>query len=129
MATPKTIPVSPPAPAPARAARDIGIDVPPPSAACQDLLCPFHGHLKVRGQQIVGSVVSTKMERTAVVEKQLDHYDSKFERYERRTRKYAAHVPPCLPVTQGQEVRIMECRPISKTVSFVVVERRGGGAQ
>lgn len=110
-------------------ARDIGIEVPAPTATCEDLLCPFHGHLKVRGQQIVGIVVSTKMERTAVVQKEITHFDQKFERYERRTRNYAAHVPSCLPVTAGQEVRIMECRPISKTVSYVIVERRGGGAK
>lgn len=109
-------------------ARDIGIDVSPPATPCTDATCPFHGHLKVRGQQIVGKVRSTKMERTVVVEKEILHYNTKFERYERRTRRYAAHLPSCLPVRLGQEVRIMECRPISKTVSFVVVEPRGGGA-
>lgn len=113
----------------APAARDIGIEVAPPTGTCQDPRCPFHGQLKVRGQQIVGHVTSNKMEHTVVVEKEHLHYNSKFERYDRRTRKYAAHLPPCLPVTAGQEVRIMECRPISKTVSFVVVEKRGGGSK
>lgn len=112
----------------ASAARDIGIEVAAPSKPCTDPACPFHGHLKVRGQQIVGIARSTKMEHTAVVEKELLHYDQKFERYERRTRRYAAHVPPCLAVAAGTEVRIMECRPLSKTVSFVVVEARKGGA-
>lgn len=110
----------------ATAARDIGIVVAAPTATCQDPTCPFHGHLKVRGQQIVGTVRSTKMQHTAVVEKEILHFNQKFERYERRTRRYAAHVPPCLPVALGEEVRIMECRPLSKTVSFVLVERRGG---
>lgn len=110
-------------------ARDIGIDVSAPTQTCQDPRCPFHGGLKVRGQQIVGNVRSNKMEHTVVVEKEILHYNAKFERYERRTRRYAAHLPPCQPVTLGQEVRIMECRPISKTVSFVVVERRGGAEQ
>jgi small subunit ribosomal protein S17 len=109
-------------------ARDIGIDVAPPATACQDPKCPFHGHLKVRGQQIVGRVTSVKMEHTVVVEKEHFRYDTKFERYERRSRKYAAHLPPCLTVQPGQEVRIMECRPVSKTVAFVVVEKRGEGA-
>ena len=112
-----------------RPARDIGIDVPAPTTSCADPACPFHGTLKVRGQQIVGKVHSAKMEHTAVVEKEHLHYNAKFERYERRTSRYAAHVPPCMPVAPGQEVRLMECRPISKTVSFVIVERRGGGAK
>lgn len=115
--------------APQRTARDIGIEVPAPTQPCNDPACPFHGQLKVRGQQIVGKVHSTKMEHTAVVEKEHLHFNAKFERYERRTSKYAAHVPPCLPVAAGQEVRLMECRPLSKTVSFVIVERRGGGTQ
>jgi small subunit ribosomal protein S17 len=110
-------------------ARDIGIEVAAPAATCTDVKCPFHGHLKVRGAQIVGKVTSTRMEHTVVVEKEHVHYDRKFERYERRSRKYSAHHPPCLTLHAGDEVRIMECRPISKTVSFVVVEKRGGAAQ
>lgn len=109
-------------------ARDIGIEVPAPKSVCQDLLCPFHGHLKVRGQQIVGKIVSNKMERTAIVEKEHARYLTKFERYERRTSRHSAHLPPCFTAKIGDEVRIMECRPISKTVHFVVVENRGGGA-
>ncbi len=107
-------------------ARDIGIEVAAPTSTCTDRACPFHGHLKVRGQQIVGKVVSDKMDRTVVVEKEQLHYLEKYERYQRRTRKYAAHLPPCFTVAIGDEVRIMECRPLSKTVAFVVVERRGG---
>jgi len=34
-----------------------------------------------------------------------------------------AHNPPCLDVKEGEVVKVAECRPISKTVSFVVVER------
>ena len=106
--------------------RDIGIDVPAPKQSCSDDLCPFHGHLKVRGQQFVGKVVSNKMVGTVIVEKEHARYVSKFERYERRTSRYPVHAPPCLNAKIGDEVRIMECRPISKTVSFVVVENRGG---
>jgi small subunit ribosomal protein S17 len=118
---------APPAEVKAREARDIGIEVPAPKGTCVDNLCPFHGHLKVRGQQFVGKVVSNKMERTAIVEKEHARYMSKFERYERRTSRYAVHTTPCNPVKIGDEVRIMECRPISKTVSFVVVHNKGGG--
>ena len=116
----------PAAPAATTKARDIGLDVPAPKASCSDDLCPFHGHLKVRGQQFVCKVVSTKMVGTVIVEKEHARYVSKFERYERRTSRYPVHAPPCLNSKVGDEVRIMECRPISKTVSFVVVENRGG---
>lgn len=118
-----------PKPKSAPQARNIGIEVPSPSQSCQDDMCPFHGHLKVRGQQLVGKVVSSKMERTAIVEKEHARYLAKFERYERRTSRHSVHAPPCLAIKVGDEVRIMECRPLSKTVSFVVVENRGGAKQ
>jgi small subunit ribosomal protein S17 len=104
--------------------REIGIDVKPPESACDDGDCPFHGTLPVRGQIIDGVVVSTKMDKTAVVERNYLKYHKKYERYEKRTSRYSVHSPPCLSVGVGDQVRIMECRPLSKTVSFVIVEKR-----
>ena len=104
--------------------KDIGIDVKVPDTTCTDKNCPFHGQLAVRGQIIEGVVVSTKMDKTAVVKRNYLYYQQKYERYEKRTSHYSAHCPPCLDVKAGDQVRIMECRPLSKTVSFVVVEKR-----
>ncbi len=106
--------------------RDIGIDVKPPESECNDPNCPFHGTLPVRGQIIEGTVVSDRMQGTVVVEREIVRYHRKYERYEKRRRKYHAHSPPCLGVRTGDRVRIMECRPLSKTVSFVVVEKLEG---
>ncbi len=104
--------------------RDIGIDVNPPASTCEDPHCPFHGTISVRGRMIDGKVVSTKMDRTAVVEKTHLRYQNKYERYEKRTGRYSVHAPPCMEIRPGDEVRIMECRPISKTVSFVAIDKR-----
>ena len=104
--------------------RDIGIDVKPPAAECNDPNCPFHGVLSVRGQVIDGVVVSVKMDRTAVVERNYLKYQEKYERYEKRSSKYSVHAPACFDLKVGDNVSIMECRPISKTVSFVIVEKR-----
>ena len=114
----------PPSPRPRRA-RDVGLDVRAPRGACDDAHCPFHGHLSLRGQILEGTVVSTAMQRTAVVERTLLHYLPKFERYEKRRRRYLAHLPPCLSAVIGHRVRIAETRPLSKTVSFCVVEDLG----
>ena len=113
----------------ARRARDIGLDVRAPKAKCDDRHCPFHGRLPVRGQVLEGTVVSTSMQRTAVVERVLLHYVSKFERYEKRRRRYLAHAPPCLHPTVGHRVRIAETRPLSKLVSFCIVEDLGEAAR
>ncbi|HDI23882.1 MAG TPA: 30S ribosomal protein S17, partial [Thermoplasmatales archaeon] len=37
-----------------------------------------------------------------------------------------AHCPPCLDVKVGDKVKIGECRPISKGVSFVVIQKLEG---
>lgn len=107
--------------------RDIGIDVKAPTRepAPGDRLNPFNGSLAVRGSVIIGTVVSAKMQGTAIVEKQHSRTVQKFERIEKRTRRYAAHVPSNIDAQEGDEVVIAECRPISKTVNFVVVENRG----
>lgn len=103
--------------------RDIGVDVPPPDRECQDPNCPFHGKLPVRGQIIEGVVVSTKMQNTVVVQRERLRYIPKYERYEKRTSKYFAHWPPCIDLEVGDMVKIMECRPLSKHKSFVVIGR------
>ncbi len=107
--------------------RDIGIDVPAPARPCEDPQCPFHGKLSVRGQALEGVVVSTRMQRTVVVERKYLHHSPKFERFEKRTRRMLAHAPPCLGLGAGHKVTMMECRPLSKTVSFVVIRNRGVG--
>jgi len=108
--------------------RDIGIDVPAPAKACEDPNCPFHGSLRVRGQVLEGRIVSTRMQRTVVVEREYLQYIQKYERYERRTRRMLAHAPPCLSLAPGHRVTLMECRPLSKTVSFVVIHDKGVAA-
>ena len=110
-------------------AHDIGLDVRAPKGRCEDRHCPFHGRLPVRGQTLEGVVVSTSMQRTAVVERTLLHYVPKFERYERRRRRYLAHAPPCLGVVVGHRVRIAETRPLSKLVSFCIIADLGDAAR
>lgn len=111
---------------PRKKARDIGIDVPLPKKSCDDMFCPFHGNLPVRGQILEGIVRSDRMKNTVVVEREYLRLIPKYERYEKRTRKYLAHSPPCLEVKRGDRVAIMECRPLSKTVTYVAIENRGG---
>ena len=102
---------------------DIGIDVKAPESTCTDQFCPFHGTLSVRGQILEGQVVSDKMQNTAVVKRDYMRKDQKYERLEKRSNKYVVHNPPCLGIETGDNVKIMECRPLSKLVSFVIIEK------
>ncbi len=94
-----------------------------PKRACDDRNCPFHGELPVRGRVLEGVVASAKMDKTVIVEREYLQYSSKFIRYERRRSHIPSHNPPCIAAKEGERVRIAECRPLSKTVAFVVVEK------
>jgi small subunit ribosomal protein S17 len=94
-----------------------------PKKSCSDKDCPFHGTLSVRGRVLDGVVVTAKMEKTVVVEREYLQFSPKFVRYERRRGHIPSHNPPCIDAKEGERVRIAECRPISKTVSFVVMEK------
>jgi small subunit ribosomal protein S17 len=102
-----------------------------PKKTCNDQNCPFHGKLPIRGRILEGIVISAKMDKTVVVRRDYLNYVLKFKRYERRHSHLPAHSPPCISAKEGDKVRIAECRPMSKNVSFVVVEKleeeRGGG--
>jgi len=103
--------------------RNIGLNVKPPSERCDDKDCPFHGTVPVRGQIITGEVISRKMQGSISVKREFMHYVKKYERYEKRTSTYHAHCPPCIKLKAGDNVRIAECRPLSKTVSFIAIEK------
>jgi len=104
-------------------ARNIGIDMPPPERACEDENCPFHGTLPIRGISLDVQVVSDRMDGSVVVMRERRHYLEKYQRYEKRTSRYLAHIPPCIDCEVGDMVKIMECRPISKAKTFVVLGR------
>jgi small subunit ribosomal protein S17 len=94
-----------------------------PKKTCNDRHCPFHGTLSIRGHMLEGTVISDKMEKTVVVRRDYLKYVPKFKRYERRHSHISAHNPPCVHAKEGDRVKVADCRPLSKTVSSVVVER------
>jgi small subunit ribosomal protein S17 len=92
---------------------------------CKDEKCPRHGSLSTRGSVLDGLVVSDKMQATVVVQRDGMVKVRKYDRYKRSSSRVPAHNPPCINAKVGDNVKIMECRKISKTVSFVVVEKLG----
>jgi len=102
--------------------KNIGLPVKTPKSECTDDLCPFHGVLSVRGKLVQGKVVSAKAPKTVVVQQEFPRFDIKLKRYARSQSKLHAHRPQCIDVKEGDIVLTAECRPISKSVSFVVVE-------
>ena len=83
---------------------------------------PFNGSLAIRGKLFEGIVINAKAKGTAVIQKESPIYFTKFNRFGRSKNKIHAHIPSNLNVQEGDHVVAAECRQISKSVSFVVVE-------
>ena len=105
--------------------RNIGINVEMPVNKCNDLKCPFHGNLSLRGRQFTGTIISTKMRKTAVMEFNNLHFLKKYERYRKRRTRLKIHNPDCINAKEGDIVNVIECRPLSKTKNFVIIQKLG----
>jgi len=90
--------------------------------ACNDKHCPFHSSFSTRGRVLKGTVKKLSAAKTIKIEFPRLLYIPKYERYEKRKTKLLVHCPPCIDVKVGDKVKVMECRPISKTKNFVVIE-------
>jgi small subunit ribosomal protein S17 len=105
--------------------KNIGMGIKSPENSCNDRKCPFHGTVKVRGRTLVGTVISAKMHNTATIEWTRTVKVEKYERYTKKRSRVKAHNPVCLKAEEGDIVKIMESAPLSKTVSFIIVEKIG----
>lgn len=102
--------------------RKVGFGIDNPSKTCDDKNCPFHGSVKIRGKQFIGTIVSDKMQKSAVVEWIGWKYIPKYERYKRTRTKVVVHNPTCIDAKEGDLVKIGESRSLSKTKSFVILK-------
>jgi len=102
--------------------KNIGLTVTAPKKECDDKNCPYHGNLSVRGKLFEGKVVSARAKNTIVVQKESLVYFTKFKRYARSKNTIHAYKPSCIEVEEGDLVLTAECRPVAKSVSYVVVE-------
>ena len=104
--------------------RNIGLKIKSPKNEPDknDKKNPFNGTLSIRGKLFEGKVVKTKAKDTVVIQKESPVYFSKFKRYARSKNSIHAHVPTNIQVNEGDTVIAAECRPLAKSVSFVVVE-------
>merc|ERR1712164_111505 len=111
-----------------RYVKSIGLGYKVPTKAREgryiDKKCPFTGQVSIRGKILRGVVASAgKMTNTITVRRDYLHYITKYRRYEKRHKMVSAHCSPAFEgVKPGDEVMIGECRPLSKTVRFNVLE-------
>ena len=94
---------------------------------CNDIKCPFHGSLKLRGRIFKGKVIS-KFPKRVCIEFERTVYIAKYERYIKTKTKIHARLPDCLEenIQIGDYIAVKECRPLSKIIHFVVIEKIRG---
>ncbi|MDP2925429.1 MAG: 30S ribosomal protein S17 [Nanoarchaeota archaeon] len=95
---------------------------------CNDRLCPKHGEISLRGRSFSGSVIK-KFPKRVVIEFERTVYVQKYERYAKRKTKLHARLPDCMAneINIGDYIEIMESRPISKIINFIVTKKITGG--
>ena len=91
---------------------------------CKDKNCHIHGNLKVRGRSFQG-IVTNKLPKRIAIEFERMIYIRKYERYARKKTKIHARLPDCMKkeINVGDLIKVQECRPLSKIIHFVVVEK------
>jgi len=79
--------------------------------------------MKGRGvrRKLVGVVISHSMDKTAVVRVDVVKKHKMYKKYITTKRKYLAH-DPNNSCQVGDKVKILECRPMSKTKRWHVLE-------
>ena len=79
-----------------------------------------------RGRRFEGFVIK-KFPKRAVIEFERTVYVQKYERFYKKKTKLHARLPENLVLEVGDYVELMECRPLSKIIHFIVtrVIRKG----
>mmetsp|Transcript_28074 Transcript_28074/g.38987 ORF Transcript_28074/g.38987 Transcript_28074/m.38987 type:complete len:121 (+) Transcript_28074:2019-2381(+) len=94
----------------------------PPRTNSIDNKCPFYGKVALRGRIIKGTVFKTKMNRSVVVKIEYLKPVVKYHRFIKRHKNISCHISNLLSCRVGDKVIISECRPLSKTIRFVVIK-------
>ena len=79
--------------------------------------------INVRGKTIEGVIVRMKSKKTAHIETKTIKFIPKYERYLVNKSVYPVHVPDGLDVAVGDTVLCGETRKLSKTKSFIILEK------
>lgn len=82
------------------------------------------------GKQTVGSrgrtfegFVTKKFSTRVVVEFERTVYVRKYQRFYKKKTRLHARLPAGVPVEVGDYIRVRECRPLSKIIRFVAIEK------
>ena len=106
--------------------KNVGLGFKTPKTAINatyvDKKCPFTGKVSIRGRILRGIVHSTKMHRSIVIRRNYLHFIQKYQRYQKRHKNFTVHCSPAFEPKVGDDVIVGQCRPLSKTIRYNVLE-------
>lgn len=81
-----------------------------------------------RGRVFEGTVTK-KFDKRVVVEFERTVYLKKYERFYKKSTRLHARLPEGMDINVGDYIQIRECRPLSKIIHFVVIQKIRAAAQ
>jgi small subunit ribosomal protein S17 len=75
-----------------------------------------------RGRIFEGTVTK-KFPKRVVIESERTVYHYKYERFFKKKTRLHARLPEGMDINVGDYIRVRECRPLSKIIHFVVIEK------
>lgn len=75
-----------------------------------------------RGRFFEG-LVTKKFPTRVVMEFERTVYVPKYQRFTKKKTRIHARLPPAFDINVGDYIRIQECRPLSKIIHFMVIEK------
>ena len=73
--------------------------------------------------RIFKGIVAKKFPTRVVIEFERTVFVQKYERYYKKKTKLHAHLPKGIDINVGDYIKIQECRPLSKIIHFIVLEK------
>ena len=78
--------------------------------------------VRARGRVFEGTVIK-KFPTRVVIESERTVFLKKYERFYKKKTKLHAHLPKEMNIEVGDYIKIQECRPLSKIIHFIVIEK------
>ncbi len=76
--------------------------------------------------RIFKGIVTKKFPTRVVIEFERTVFVPKYARYYKKKTRLHAHLPKEIDVNIGDYIKIQECRPLSKIIHFIVLEKISG---
>jgi ribosomal protein S17 len=73
--------------------------------------------------RIFEGVVTKKFPKRVVLEFERTVFVQKYERFYKKKTRLHARVPDGMNINVGDYVKVQECRPLSKIIHFIVIEK------